>query len=162
MKRIVLILLIFSLLCAVSCNNTELTDTSETVETSDTTASVETTETTIETTTETTEQTTLQSTETTYVEALGEYKVKLSTMSEEDCRRFLEEAGVEIPEILQGTNVKGAITKYEKDPEAFSGYSWTVAAAFMEDIQSAVRHYYGLPYLWEIWDWHVPLGTTSK
>ena len=149
MKRIVLILLIFSLLCAVSCNNTELTDTSETVETSDTTASVETTETTIETTTETTEQTTLQSTETTYVEALGEYKVKLSTMSEEDCRRFLEEAGVEIPEEFQEKNIRSFVEKYEEDPQFYHVVSWSVARDFYDAVADVVLEYYGLPNYWE-------------
>ena len=169
MKHFTIFALLIVLLFTVSCSEDQPlgVSTDDSFETTDisTTETVETTSQSMETTessTMETEETTLQSTETTYVEALGEYKVKLSTMSEEDCLKFLEEAGVEIPEKLQGVTVKDKITYFENNLEAVPVYGWGVLQAFSEDIQSAVRHYYGLPYLWEIWDWYVPHGTTGK
>ncbi len=82
--------------------------------------------------------------------AAAESKVKLSTLSEDECMEFLSQMGVCIPEDLMqpGTDVPG-IVKYifsilDEDPYAPLGVSYVPVSLF-EDIQDAVRQYYGLP-----------------
>ncbi len=151
MKRLILLSLCAFLLC--SCATPTLQETTATTPqaqtTTQTTTEATTVETTIESTITTTEQTTTEmttvATETTYVETLGETKIKLSTMSEEDCRKFLSEAGVEVPPQLEDIKTLSLVKTYEDDPDRYFVVSWTVLLDFYDNVRDVVREYYGLP-----------------
>lgn len=158
MKRLALLLLCASLfLCACARTQpeettaqtplTETTTEQTTVQTTtvQTTALTTTMLTTTDQTTATTEETTTVATETTYVEALGETKIKLSTMSEEDCRKFLAEAGVEVPPHLNGIRTRGVISMFEDNPDRSVVFGSRIAEEFWESVRNIVREYYGLP-----------------
>lgn len=62
----------------------------------------------------------LIATEITYIESLGETKVKLSTMSEENLRNLLSDAGIEIPEPIKTARLYMLFAMLEEDPEKSS------------------------------------------
>ena len=154
MKKLLLPILCALMLCG--CADTppeETTASTETTTPAETTAA-ETTAmetTTAETTTETTTEAPI-ATETTYIESLGETKVKLSTMSEEDVKRILIEGGADSPDSYEISYIRYLVRRYEDDPNFVNGVSYSVVAKRLESIQNAVRAYYGMgPFDFEEW-----------
>ena len=145
MKKILLLTFCAFILCG--CRYTPHEET--TVDTQPTTLGVSTTEevTTAETITEAP-----IATETTYIESLGETKVKLSTMSEEDIRQILIEGGADIPDFYEISYIRYLVQRYENDPNFVNGVSYSDAAKRLESIQNAVRAYYDMkPFDFEEW-----------
>ena len=116
--------LLLPILCALMLCGCADTPPEETTASTETTTPAETTAT--ETTTaETTAQTTTESpiaTETTYIESLGETKVKLSTLGEEDLRKFFTDAGMKIPEMWRIVRVSKIFAALEENPDLYPTY----------------------------------------
>ena len=121
----------------------------------ETTASMETTTPAETTATETTTETTTESpiaTETTYIESLGETKMKLSTLSEEECRRILLDGGADIPDFYEIDYIRKVIRLCEENPDYVFGFGSPILADRYESIRNAVRAYYGMgPFDFEEW-----------
>ena len=143
MKKLLLPILCALMLCG--CADTppeETTASTETTTPAETTA-VETTtaETTAaETTTEPTTEAPI-ATETTYIESLGEAKVKLSTMSEEDLRGLLAEANIEIPDPIKTVNLRMLFAMLEEDPEKESFLYYLIFSAYSQKLRHSAKEY---------------------
>lgn len=72
---------------------------------------------------------------------------KLSSLSEKECRQFLLDRGITIPEVLEGIKLKELFADLEADPymEYDDAVSWTVIHDFHNAVSTAVREYYGVP-----------------
>ncbi len=72
--------------------------------------------------------------------------VKLSSLSEEECRAYLAGLGVVIPDEFSNVSTVWIVAQYEEDPDSFISktISYTPYGDFMEEIQAAVKAYYGI------------------
>ena len=154
MKKLLLPILCALMLCGCADTPPEGTTASMEITTpTETTATETTTETTTAETTATKATTEAPiATETTYIESLGETKVKLSTMSEEECRRILLEGGADIPDFYEIDYIKKVIRLCEENPDYVFGFGSPILADRYESIRNAVRAYYGMgPFDFEEW-----------
>ena len=118
------------------------TPPAETTASADTTTSAETTA--AETTTEAP-----IATETTYIESLCETKVKLSTLSEEDLRKFFTDAGWPIPKMYERLSLRELVIKLEQDPYYENGSNYT--DRFDTAARILVSEYYDMPRMPDWW-----------
>ena len=163
MKKLLLPILCALMLCG--CANTPPTETTANTETTTPieTTSAETTTmdtSTAETTTETTTEEPL-ATETTYIESLDETKVKLSTMSEEDLRKFFTDAGLNIPKMYERFSLRELVINLEKDP--FYEHGINITLRFDTYARILVSKYYNMPNMYDEWfpDGPQPDGRTD-
>lgn len=71
---------------------------------------------------------------------------KLSSLSEKECRQFLLDRGITIPEVLEGIKLKELFADLEADPYMECDVvSWSVIYDFHNAVSTAVREYYGVP-----------------
>ncbi len=71
---------------------------------------------------------------------------KLSEMTEEECRAFLSEHGIEIPaEAAQSASIKGLFAELEEDPDREYFFSaFVMLTDFTEEVKALVKEYYGI------------------
>ena len=136
MKKLLLPILCALMLCG--CANTPPKETTASMET---TTPAETTAT--ETTTETTTESPI-ATETTYIESLGETKMKLSTLSEDDLRDLLVEANIEIPEPIKTVNLRMLFAILEEDPEKESFLYYQIFSAYSHKLRYNAKEHLAL------------------
>ena len=151
MKKLLLPILCTLMLCG--CANTPPTETTASMETTTPTETTSAETTTMETSTaETTTETTTEepiATETTYIESLGETKVKLSTMSEEDLRKFFTDAGLNIPKMYERFSLRELVINLEKDP--FYEHGINITLRFDTYARILVSKYYNMPNMYDEW-----------
>lgn len=92
---------------------------------------------------------TTASTETTYIESLGETKMKLSTLSEEDLRKFFTDAGWPIPKMYERLSLRELVIKLEQDPYYENGSNYT--DRFDTAARILVSEYYDMPRMPDWW-----------
>ncbi len=70
---------------------------------------------------------------------------RLSDMTEEECRAFLSEHGIEIPaEIAKDLKVKELFMQLEEDPERQYFLSSVDVEDFTEEVRCLIKDYYGI------------------
>ena len=78
---------------------------------------------------------------------------RLSSMTEEQCREFIKEYGVIIPEYFEGLedfSIKDVIKNVEEYPGCYMAISWDVSHYFWKDTSEAVwRYYNSMGYYWQ-------------
>ncbi len=70
-------------------------------------------------------------------------KIQLSSLSEAECRQFLLEHGVVIPDALEDIRVKDLFAAIEADPNHKFVFSWTEANNFYDTVYAVLKEYYG-------------------
>ena len=88
-------------------------------------------------------------TEITYIESLDETKVKLSTMSEEDLRKFFTDAGLNIPKMYERFSLRELVINLEKDP--FYEHGINITLRFDTYARILVSKYYNMPNMYDEW-----------
>lgn len=73
-------------------------------------------------------------------------KIQLSSLSEAECRQFLWEHGVAIPEELEDISVKGIFALMEQDPNCIICVNTSTQNAFLEKLRLVVKEYYNLSF----------------
>ena len=152
MKKLLLPILCALMLCGCADTPPEETTASTETSTPAETTAAETTAmdtTTAETTTAETTTEAPIATETTYIESLRETKVKLSTMSEEDLRKFFTDAGLKIPKMYERFSLRELVINLEKDPFYEHGINSTLQ--FDTYARILVSKYYNMPNMYDEW-----------
>lgn len=70
--------------------------------------------------------------------------ILLSTLNHEECRVFLLEQGVTIPEEFKDFDFPKFFADVEKDPNMPIALGWTALAEFSEEVRAVVNRYYGV------------------
>lgn len=73
----------------------------------------------------------------------NERSVLLSSLNNEQCRAFLLEQGLTVPEELSNIDLPELFTYLEEDPDTAFSIGWTALANFVESVRSVVKSYYG-------------------
>lgn len=73
-----------------------------------------------------------------------ENPVRLSSLDDEQCRVFLAEQGVSIPEELNDINLPELFSALEEDADAYGAIEWPTLHFFIEDVRAVVKAYYGI------------------
>lgn len=79
----------------------------------------------------------------TAVAAENEGTVLLSSLNDEQCRTFLLEQGLSIPEELSDIDLPELFAYLEEDPNMVFSFGWTTLADFVESVRVVVKSYYG-------------------
>lgn len=80
--------------------------------------------------------------ETTLLES--ENGVLLSSLDDEECREFLLNQGVSIPEELSGIDLPELFADLENNPDMIVSLGWTTLADFIEEVRTVVKLHYGI------------------
>lgn len=80
--------------------------------------------------------------ETTLLES--ENGVLLSSLDDEECREFLLNQGVSIPEELSGIDLPELFADLENNPDMIVSLGWTTLADFIEEVRTVVKLHYGM------------------
>lgn len=75
----------------------------------------------------------------------SEEKVRISSLSSEECTEKLSELGVAIPRELNGINIQEVVAAFEADPGFYSVVNYTVANDFFKDVRHAINRYHDWP-----------------
>lgn len=72
-------------------------------------------------------------------------KVRLSTLNNEECKQFVLDQGIAIPEEFSDFNFQWLFAYIEENPDVSNfGVSWPALEEFSEAIRDAVIAYYGI------------------
>lgn len=74
----------------------------------------------------------------------AEDRVRLSSLNVEECKAFLTEQGVTIPENLSNFDFPSLFADLEKDPDMSVVVGWTPVADLIDEIRDVVKDYYGI------------------
>lgn len=71
-------------------------------------------------------------------------RVRLSSLDDEQCKQFVLDQGITIPEEFSGLNFQYFFSSIEDDPDISFIYGHTPLVIFLEEIRDAVNAYYGI------------------
>lgn len=69
---------------------------------------------------------------------------QLSSLNEEQCRSYLLEHGVAIPDELRQIQLKELFAALEENPDLELSLGWTVLGDFIEEVRAIVKSHYGI------------------
>ena len=72
-------------------------------------------------------------------------KVKLSTLTQEQCIQFLLECGITIPDGYENVGFPALFAEIEENPHMSIAFNDVIFSAFCEEIKAAVNAHYGVP-----------------
>ena len=74
----------------------------------------------------------------------SENGVLLSSLDDEECRDFLLNQGVSIPEELSNIDLPKLFADLENNPDMVVSLGWTTLADFIEEVRTVVKSHYGI------------------
>ena len=75
---------------------------------------------------------------------LQENGVLLSSLNDDECREFLLNRGVSIPDELSNIDLPELFADLENDPDMAVSLGWTPLANFIEEVRSVFKSHYGI------------------